>query len=78
LARSSTVSRFAQGVGDQLVLGLGQFGGGDRASRKAGHLGAQGGDPLLRRLAAGHDGVGLQIAGLLAGVGLEPIWEAIC
>ena len=60
----------AQGVSDQLVLGLGQFGGGDGFVAQARDLGLQRGLAGLDRLAARHDGVGGQIARLLGEVGV--------
>ncbi|MNV09369.1 hypothetical protein D3C71_998580 [compost metagenome] len=59
-----------QGVGDQFVLGLAQFGGGDRRIAQAGYLGLKGFLAGLDRLAVGHDGVGGQVAGLLGEVGV--------
>ena len=59
-----------QGVGDQLVLGLAQFGGGDGGVAQAGDFGLQRGLAGFGRLAVSHDGVGGQVAGLLGEVGV--------
>ncbi len=60
----------AQSIGDQLVLGLAQFSGGDGGVTQAGDLGLEGRLASLDRLAVGHDGVGGQVAGLLGEVGV--------
>jgi len=70
--RGAVVDAFAaaQGVGDQFVLGLAQFGGGDGGVAQAGDLGLQRGLAGVHRLAVGHDGVGGQVSGLLGEVGV--------
>jgi hypothetical protein len=69
---------FAQGGGDQLVLGLGELGGGRRGVAQALHLGQQGGLALGHGVAVGHDRADHHQARIVRQVGLEKACTEIC